>query len=45
LENDPLLSDLVADSEDEMSAITLGTGFTLKMKLASKRIDQLKETA
>lgn len=28
LENDPLLSDLVADSEDEMSAVTLGTGFT-----------------
>jgi glucose/arabinose dehydrogenase len=28
LESDPLLSDLVADSDDEMSAITLGTGFT-----------------
>jgi glucose/arabinose dehydrogenase len=28
LENDPLLSDLVADSDDEMSSITLGTGFT-----------------
>jgi glucose/arabinose dehydrogenase len=27
LEDDPLLSDLVADSEDEMSAMTLGTGF------------------
>ncbi len=27
LENDPLLSDLVADSDDEMSGITLGTGF------------------
>jgi glucose/arabinose dehydrogenase len=27
LEDDPLLSDLVADSEDEMSAVTLGTGF------------------
>jgi hypothetical protein len=28
LENDPLLSDLVADSDDEMSAVTLGTGYT-----------------
>jgi glucose/arabinose dehydrogenase len=28
LENDPLLSDLVADSDDELSGITLGTGFT-----------------
>jgi glucose/arabinose dehydrogenase len=28
LENDPLLSDLVADSDDEMLGITLGTGFT-----------------
>jgi len=28
LENDPLLSDLVADSDDEMSAVTFGTGFT-----------------
>jgi aldose sugar dehydrogenase len=27
LEDDPLLSDLVADSDDEMSAVTLGTGF------------------
>jgi glucose/arabinose dehydrogenase len=28
LENDPLLSDLVADSDDETSAVTFGTGFT-----------------
>jgi glucose/arabinose dehydrogenase len=28
LENDPLLSDLVADTDDEMSAVTFGTGFT-----------------
>jgi glucose/arabinose dehydrogenase len=28
LESDPLLSDLVADSDDEISAITFGTGFT-----------------
>lgn len=28
LENDPLLSDLIADSDDEMSAVTFGTGFT-----------------
>jgi aldose sugar dehydrogenase len=27
LENDPLLSDLVADSDDEMSGVTVGTGF------------------
>src|SRR5918996_701223 len=27
LESDPLLSDLVADSDDEISAITFGTGF------------------
>jgi glucose/arabinose dehydrogenase len=27
LDNDPLLIDLVADSDDEMSAVTLGTGF------------------
>jgi aldose sugar dehydrogenase len=28
LENDPLLSDLIADSDDEISAVTFGTGFT-----------------
>ena len=28
LESDPLLSDKVADSDDELSAVTLGTGFT-----------------
>ena len=28
MENDPLLSDLVADTDDEMSAVTFGTGFT-----------------
>ena len=28
LEDNPLLRDLVADSDDEMSAVTLGTGFT-----------------
>jgi hypothetical protein len=27
LEDDPLLSDLVADNDDEMSAVTIGTGF------------------
>jgi aldose sugar dehydrogenase len=27
LEDDPLLSDLVADNDEEMSAVTLGTGF------------------
>jgi glucose/arabinose dehydrogenase len=27
LESDPLLSDLVADSDDEISAVTFGTGF------------------
>jgi aldose sugar dehydrogenase len=27
LENDPFFSDLVADSDDEMSAVTLGSGF------------------
>ncbi|MGH9950614.1 MAG: PQQ-dependent sugar dehydrogenase [Nitrososphaeraceae archaeon] len=27
LDDDPLLSDLVADNDDEMSAVTLGTGF------------------
>jgi hypothetical protein len=28
LVNDPLLSDLIADSDDEISAVTFGTGFT-----------------
>jgi glucose/arabinose dehydrogenase len=28
LESDPLLSDLIADSDDEISSVTLGTGFT-----------------
>jgi aldose sugar dehydrogenase len=28
LENDPVLSDLIADSDDETSAVTFGTGFT-----------------
>jgi glucose/arabinose dehydrogenase len=28
LESDPLLSDLIADSDDEISAVTFGTGFT-----------------
>ena len=28
LESDPLLSDLIADSDDETSAVTFGTGFT-----------------
>lgn len=28
LENDPLLNDMVADSDDELSGVTLGTGFT-----------------
>ena len=28
LANDPLLSDLIADSDDEISAVTFGTGFT-----------------
>jgi aldose sugar dehydrogenase len=28
LENDPLLSDLIADSDDEISAVTFRTGFT-----------------
>lgn len=28
LEGDPLLSDLIADSDDELSAVTFGTGFT-----------------
>jgi aldose sugar dehydrogenase len=28
LENDPLLSDLIAGSDDETSAVTFGTGFT-----------------
>ena len=28
LENDPLLGDLIADSDDEISAVTFGTGFT-----------------
>jgi glucose/arabinose dehydrogenase len=28
LVNDPLLSDLIADSDDEISALTFGTGFT-----------------
>jgi glucose/arabinose dehydrogenase len=28
LANDPLLSDLIADSDDELSAVTFGTGFT-----------------
>jgi aldose sugar dehydrogenase len=28
LESDPLLSDLIADSDDEASAVTFGTGFT-----------------
>jgi hypothetical protein len=28
LENDPLLSDVIADSDDEISAVTFGTGFT-----------------
>lgn len=28
LVNDPLLSDLVADSDDEMAAVTFGSGFT-----------------
>jgi aldose sugar dehydrogenase len=28
LEGDPLLSDLIADSDDEISAVTFGTGFT-----------------
>ena len=27
LESDPLLSDLIADSDDEISAVTFGTGF------------------
>jgi len=27
LESDPLLSDLIADSDDETSAVTFGTGF------------------
>jgi hypothetical protein len=27
LEDDPLLNDLVADNDDEMSAVTIGTGF------------------
>jgi aldose sugar dehydrogenase len=28
LANDPLLSDLIADNDDEISAVTFGTGFT-----------------
>ena len=28
LESDPLLSDLIADSDDEISGVTFGTGFT-----------------
>lgn len=28
LENDPLLNDMVADSDDELSGVTFGTGFT-----------------
>jgi len=28
LESDPLLNDLIADSDDETSAVTFGTGFT-----------------
>jgi glucose/arabinose dehydrogenase len=28
LESDPLLSDLIADSDDEISSVTFGTGFT-----------------
>lgn len=28
LENDPLLNDMVADSDDELSGVTLGTGLT-----------------
>src|ERR671911_716196 len=28
LENDPLLSDLIADSDEEISSVTFGTGFT-----------------
>ena len=28
LESDPLLSDLIADNDDEISAVTFGTGFT-----------------
>ena len=28
MESDPLLSDLIADSDDEISAVTFGTGFT-----------------
>jgi aldose sugar dehydrogenase len=28
LESDPLLSDLSSDSDDEISAVTFGTGFT-----------------
>ena len=28
LENNPLLNDMVADSDDELSGVTLGTGFT-----------------
>jgi glucose/arabinose dehydrogenase len=28
LENDPLLSDLIADSDEEVSSVTFGTGFT-----------------
>jgi aldose sugar dehydrogenase len=28
LESDPLLSDLIADSDDKISAVTFGTGFT-----------------
>jgi hypothetical protein len=28
LESDPVLSDLIADSDDETSAVTFGTGFT-----------------
>jgi hypothetical protein len=28
LESDPLLNDSIADSDDEMSSVTFGTGFT-----------------
>ena len=28
MESDPLLSDLIADSDDEISGVTFGTGFT-----------------